>query len=308
MDVVSRVRSLWTLSLCAGIVVACSATADAQRAKPLARVNETTITLGDVELELLSRNVHAVPNAEQVRKELSTLIDREIVFQFLKAKGVAPDLTAVNAQVQRLNEILTLRGEEPQKVLERLGYTTARLRIRLSYASMWENYFRQAVPEEELRAYFDARREQFDGTQYRASQIFLKLDREADPATVAAASQRLTDWKRQIDAGTISFADAARQWSQAPSGENGGDVGFFPYRGKMPADFSAGAFGQKVGTVGEPFRSAHGMHLVLLTDKRPGQFSLEDVRKEVIDRMQSELHAKIVEQERPKAKIVMLGE
>lgn len=309
MDVVNRVRSPWKLAACAAvIVVSLAASAEAQRARPLARVNDTTITLGDVELELLSRNIHGAPTAVQIQRELNTLIDRELVYQFLKAKGIAPDLTAVNAQVQRLNEIIALRGEDPQKLLEGLGYTTARLRIRLGYASMWESYFRQTVPEEDLRAYFEARREQFDGTQYRAAQIYLKVDRDADPETLAAATQRLTGWKRQIDAGTISFADAARQWSQAPSGENGGDVGFFPYRGKMPADFSARAFAQQVGDVGEPFRTTHGMHLVLLTDKRAGQFSLEDVRKEVVDRMRAELHAKIVEQERPKAKVVILGE
>ena len=99
------------------------------------------------------------------------------------------------------------------------------------------------------------------------------------------------------------FEEAARTRSQGPSKENGGDVGLFPFTGKMPQKFSREAFQLEVGEISPPFRSTFGVHLCQVTDRKPGDLSLEDVRDDVLVRMSHELWTQTVADLRKGAKI-----
>ena len=96
---------------------------------------------------------------------------------------------------------------------------------------------------------------------------------------------------------------AAREHSAAPSKEQGGDVGEFPYVGKMPARFSREAFGLEVGEISQPFRTPYGMELCLVTSREPGDLSLEDVRDDVLARLSQEMWKQTIAEMRKEAKI-----
>ena len=71
--------------------------------------------------------------------------------------------------------------------------------------------------------------------------------------------------REDINAGKISFEDAARQISLCPSGHEGGDLGFFK-RGVMVKPFEDAAFAMKeIGEVSEPVETQFGWHLIQLT-------------------------------------------
>jgi parvulin-like peptidyl-prolyl isomerase len=71
----------------------------------------------------------------------------------------------------------------------------------------------------------------------------------------------------------------------------------------MPEEFSRAAFGLKVGEISRPFRTPFGVHLCLVTERRPGDLSLEDVREEVLKRLSQELWDQTVVELRKAAKI-----
>lgn len=297
--------AVWTL----GVLIVAGASAWAQ-GKIIARVNGDYIKDTDVDFELISRSAsdEQKASAEVRRKILDQLVEQELIKQYLKRQKIVPDSKAVSAQVERIRQLIERAGEKPDEVLARLGFTPVRLRSKLSFASMWRTFLRKKFTEANIQKYFEQRREQFDGTEIRARQIYLPVKPGDPEAEVAAAEKQLNDWRKEIVAGKVSFEQAAKQWSKAPSATDGGDVGFFPYRGKMPAGFSAAAFAQKVGEVGKPFRTRYGMHLVLVTEKRPGDFSLEDVRGAVTQSFYREIWDEIVKQQRAKAKIEIVGE
>lgn len=89
----------------------------------------------------------------------------------------------------------------------------------------------------------------------RASHILVK-----DGAQCAALRSEI------LDAGA-DFAALAKQYSQCPSGQKGGDLGFFG-RGQMVPSFEAAAFEQPVGEVGECVDTNFGSHLILVQERQ----------------------------------------
>lgn len=89
--------------------------------------------------------------------------------------------------------------------------------------------------------------------EVRASHVLVKTEDEAKKL------------REDINAGKISFEDAARQISLCPSGHEGGDLGFFK-RGIMVKPFEDAAFAMKeIGEVSEPVETQFGWHLIQLT-------------------------------------------
>ena len=73
--------------------------------------------------------------------------------------------------------------------------------------------------------------------------------------------------RKQIMKGEITFEDAAMQYSQCPSGQRGGDLGYFN-RKQMVQAFSDVAFDQKIGEISDPVGTRFGWHLIKTTGKR----------------------------------------
>ncbi|CDE88224.1 TPA: peptidylprolyl isomerase [Candidatus Gastranaerophilales bacterium HUM_20] len=90
--------------------------------------------------------------------------------------------------------------------------------------------------------------------EVRASHILVKTEDEAKSLL------------EEIRAGK-SFAEAAEEVSLCPSGQNGGDLGFFG-RGMMVKPFEDAAFSmENIGEVSEPVQTQFGWHLIQLTGK-----------------------------------------
>ena len=73
--------------------------------------------------------------------------------------------------------------------------------------------------------------------------------------------------KKDIEAGTISFEEAAKKYSQCPSGEQGGDLGYFG-RGMMVKPFEDASFNAEIGVVTDPVQTQFGWHLIKVADKK----------------------------------------
>lgn len=90
-------------------------------------------------------------------------------------------------------------------------------------------------------------------TEVRASHILVKTEEEAK------------NLYNEIKNGK-SFAQIAEEKSLCPSGQNGGDLGFFG-KGMMVKPFEDAAFSLEVGELSEPVETQFGWHLIQVTEK-----------------------------------------
>jgi peptidyl-prolyl cis-trans isomerase D len=146
----------------------------------------------------------------------------------------------------------------------------------------------QDVDEDELRAAYDARIDEFiEPEQRNLRHILLQVAGDADTAAADAIKAELAALRDQIEAGA-NFAEVAREHSDDPgSAANGGDLGLVP-RGIMDPAFEQAAFELEQGVVSEPVRSRFGYHLIEVTGIEGGEPApFEDVREQLVTEMTS---------------------
>lgn len=276
---------------------------DPPAATVLLTVNGQPVTAADLELEYLSRRVPESLREETRDRLLEQIVDRRLMAAFLATRKAEAPAEELDAQVAFLRHVIEQGRGDFGQTLQRLGFTQQTLREHLSLPLAWKAHVRDIVTDQQLRDYFAAHRAELDGTEVRASQIVITVPAGSDDATWAAAERTLAELRVKIKAGMESFADAARQHSTSPSARQGGDLGFFRFQGRMPAAIATVAFSLAEGEISQPFRSSFGAHLVTVTDRRPGDLGLEDVRAEALEAVSRALWDDQVRQERAGAAI-----
>lgn len=78
-------------------------------------------------------------------------------------------------------------------------------------------------------------------------------------------SEACEDLKAEIEAGA-DFAAVAKQHSQCPSGQQGGDLGEFG-PGQMVKEFDTAVFSAEIGQVVGPVQTQFGYHLIEVTSR-----------------------------------------
>ncbi len=102
--------------------------------------------------------------------------------------------------------------------------------------------------------------------QVRASHILLMYAGSARSTATRSqgeAQTQIAELKSQIDGGA-DFAALAREHSDCPSAQKGGDLGTFG-RGQMVGPFETAAFGMNVGDVSAVVETDFGYHIIKRT-------------------------------------------
>ncbi len=133
------------------------------------------------------------------------------------------------------------------------------------------------VKDEELKAYYDENKAQFvRGESVSASHILVDSEDKAK------------DIQARIEAGEISFEDAARENSTCPSSQNGGALGEFT-QGQMVPEFDSAVFSMEVGEIRGPVKTQFGYHIIKLTAKNEAsEIAFDEVKPQIKNSLLSE--------------------
>jgi len=97
-------------------------------------------------------------------------------------------------------------------------------------------------------------------SRVHARHILVAVPANAPVATKAEARQKMERIRAELLAGR-DFAAVAREYSDCPSKEQGGDLGTFSH-GQMVKPFEDAAFAQKAGEIGPIIETEFGFHII----------------------------------------------
>jgi peptidyl-prolyl cis-trans isomerase SurA len=228
-------------------------------------------------------------SAAKLRKNI---LDQLIENQVVLAEAARLSITASPQEVQQAvdREVGALRerlgGEEGfQRALSQERMTEADLRKRyepdvreqllISRTVSREVQSKTNVTDAEVRAFFDSHRDSLGTRPEELKLAHILVAFEADTVQAKRARSKADSLRALLVKGR-SFEDLARQFSDDPSGQRGGDLGAFG-RGDMVPEFETVAFAQKLGEVSQPVRTRFGYHLIKVDSRQAKTDSTEEM-------------------------------
>ena len=113
-------------------------------------------------------------------------------------------------------------------------------------------------------------------TQTRARHVLLRTSPQLN---AEVAGRRLAEYRKQIESGSKSFEDIARQYSEDGSAAAGGDLGWFA-PGVMVPEFENAMNELALNGISEPVVSRFGVHLIQVLERREVALETKQLREQ----------------------------
>jgi len=257
----------------------------------VAVVNGETISKSQVDRELSGYQQKMVQAGKSLSPEnlmgvreqiIQSLVDRALLYQASVKEGVSVSEEEIQQEWDKIRNRFTSE-EAFQTVLKRMGMTEQDVKGEIQRGEAVQKFIRERfgqsaeISEEEARAFYESHPEAFvRPEQIRARHILIRPDPEGGEAADKDAVEKLQAIRKEAEDGK-AFAELAKEHSQGPSSEQGGDLGYFP-RGKMAKPFEDAAFALKSGDMSDVVKTRFGYHLIKLEDRKPeGAVPFEEV-------------------------------
>ncbi|MFO0929061.1 MAG: peptidylprolyl isomerase [Gemmataceae bacterium] len=299
---------------------------------PASTVSSTTVAAtvnGEAIYEqAVQRALERVPPARRTEERprlVNYLVDNLLIDQSLRAAGYKVEDAEVDKRINDMKAELKKVGKEFDKMLGELQVSEKELRHHISADLRWYKYASAQATDKVLQEMFASSKDMFDGTAVRARHILLSADGKNDANVVAqlralkavieketetaaaktpAASDKLAQEKARGTALVEVFSKYAREKSECPTKNTGGDVGWFQKAGFVVAPFSQAAFALQPFQMTDVVKTPFGYHLILVTERKPGkEVKFEDVKEVVKEVYFDRLHDGLAAQLRQRATI-----
>lgn len=236
-----------------------------------------TLTANDYE-EQMNMIAQQMP-PDQMGEDQRSQMHRDLLEQFVtrhvfvgeaEARGLEADPDQVEMQMRQMRGQFETE-EEFEEALAMQGMTEEDLR------EMTEEQFRaqqlqeefaegvDAPTEEEIEEYREEQRQE----EVRARHILFQIEDGAAAEEEEAVRERATEVLERAQDGE-DFAELAEEFSEGPTADEGGDLGYFTRDGQMVEPFAEAAFAlsDSGDVVDEPVRTQFGFHVIQLVDRR----------------------------------------
>ena len=222
----------------------------------------------------LRRQGAAVPSPASLREQvLERMINDRAMLQLARETGVRVDDVTLDRSISRIADQngLSVAGLRNQLESEGVSFASFRQDIReeiiLTRLREREVDNRLQISDSEVDTFLAAQGQSIQRIdELKVSQILVRVTETASKEEIATAQARLRQVEEALRSGR-AFASVAREFSDSPDKDQGGDLGW-RNRDRLPSLFLDAVASLEAGRISKTVRSPNGFHILRLDDKR----------------------------------------
>lgn len=261
----------------------------------IARVNGVVITRRDFQIEYRQAVDKHADEGQPVneayiagirRAVIQRMVEEELLFQESGRLGIAVSTEELDNRIAAARARFDSERAFTQEIT-RLHMDESQYRRKLHRQMAIDRVIERqvmpslAVSETEIRQFYDANPQRFKTPEkIRLSHIFIRFEPGESTDQPTQARRKIERIAAQLAQGA-DFAALAKDYSEEPRREYGGDLGYI-HRGQILPQLETAAFEMAVGETSPIVTTGHGFHLLRVTDRKPGKVTtFEDAHPEI---------------------------
>jgi peptidyl-prolyl cis-trans isomerase SurA len=242
-------------------------------------VDESVITERDLanRIKLIkldfNRGNRRLPSESVLQRQvLEALISNSVILQEAGRRGVKITDGQLNQTMQRMAQQSdkSLSDFRDSLIAEGLDYNQFRetVRAELITSTLSRQYGERnaTISDAELDEFIKLSLGENSSFEYRLSHILISLPDAATPQQIEKAQSIASEILSRLDQGA-QFEELANTFSSGDTALQGGDLGWRK-QAEIPSLFTASILTMEPGDYAGPFRSASGLHIVNLAERR----------------------------------------
>ena len=224
--------------------------------------------------QLARQGVELPPDNVLERQLLERLIVERAQVQLAQETSLRVDDATLERAIERIAGNNKLSVEQLREALEKDGVAWNRFRdeirteILLTRLREREVDSRVVVTDAEIDNFIANNPDAFSGQEFSVAHILLRTPEGATPQQIEAVARRAEQVMTRLRSGE-DFARVAAEVSDAPDGLSGGALGWRPLD-RLPGLFADAVRRMQPGETSPILRSAAGLHIVRLVERRGG--------------------------------------
>jgi parvulin-like peptidyl-prolyl isomerase len=238
---------------------------------------------------------------------LEEIIADVLVQQFIRKEGIEVKQQAVDEAVEnirkRMKSNLKTADVSLEDALAAYNSNLDELKKDIKNSLGIKTYFTRDLNDKTLEQYFLKNKDVYSGEMVRASHILIDTRMSESPEELAKAKSKMEEIKKELDKGA-DFGELAKRFSDCPSAERGGDLGYFPRKGAVVEPFAETAFKLKTGEISDPVKTEFGYHIIKVSDKKEAKaVNFEEVKEQVKENYLEDETANLIKKLRTEAQV-----
>ena len=235
----------------------------------VARVGEHPITMEDFDRNLgMIRERYAEmgfkPEGAQLdelkKNVVNNLVEKELLYQESRSRDISVDDEIVEEELDQIRNSFADAGAFDEAI-QQMGYSIdflkKEIRTNMAIQALLDQELasKAEVSEEEIKAFYESRPDNFTTPeQLRAKHILIGQD--------SGGLDKIKEIRLSVAEGG-DFEQLAKEHSDCPSGQSGGDLGYFG-RGQMVDAFEKAAFALEIDELSDIVETRFGYHIIKL--------------------------------------------
>ena len=251
-------------------------------------INDYSITEKEFDFAIADYKNRA-QKPELTRSEVQSIADQLIDAKLLLTKAKEENIEIKDEEINKALENIKSNYETEEaftKALEGSGDNLQKLKDRIFDSLALQKFIEETfvqkvvVSDEDAEKYYTENKEKFvSEKKVHALHILFKPDNLEGANKV-----------KQLLVDGADFAEMAKEYSECPSKDNGGDLGFFG-KGQMVPEFEQASFEAEIDAISEPVKTQFGHHIIKVTEKSAaGTHEFDEVK----DNLKNQIKTSVV--------------